>query len=474
VVTATAAKDNQVVHPPDPAPVVSIGKVIPQNPIEGQFVEIVGATTSLPTSGRIMFAEVDWGDGSGYIPVTLIHDTGEIIASHTYASAGSYTIILRVRIDLGYESSDSMPVVVRGPPTPTPTSTPTPTPTSTPSPVWDPVGSMIADQRDHTATLLDNGKVLVVGLYATHLGPDSRLTELYDPATESFSNGGDSVSSHGTSSTATLLSDGKVLIVGGNLALSSAEIYDPETNTFSPTNDLNIGRSGHTATLLPDGRVLITGGIDQFSVDAESVAAAEMFDPDTGSFSLIGNMATSRHGAAATILPSGLVLIVGGRSTEAGSAGETRRAELYDPSTESFSTTGTLKEWHSTGLRWASAPLMANGMVLIIGDLSDVAELYDPSTGEFSRIGSMNSKHFGGTATLLSSGEVLIAGGTMAQGLTEIYDPVAGTLRISESMGLPRSGHTATLLPNGDVLVIGGWVGSSTPTTNSAEIYHYR
>ena len=118
---------------------------------------------------------------------------------------------------------------------------------------WTATGSMSVARRDHTATLLNNGKVLI------QRGPPA---ELYDPVTGTFSLTGTMVFGHGSFTTATRLSDGRVLITGGSTfpTAAAAEIYDPETGTFSPTGSLNEARAAHTATLLPDGRVLIAAG----------------------------------------------------------------------------------------------------------------------------------------------------------------------------------------------------------------------
>jgi hypothetical protein len=131
------------------------------------------------------------------------------------------------------------------------------------------------------------------------------------------------------SHTATLLGNGKVLILGGASAsgpgaLATAEVYDPSTGRFSATGSMRVPRVLHAATLLPDGRVLITGG--QFDAPA---ATAELYDPDTGAFTPTGQMSAPRFGHSATLLKSGKVLIAGGNPDSAYPA--TATAELYDP-----------------------------------------------------------------------------------------------------------------------------------------------
>ena len=154
-------------------------------------------------------------------------------------------------------------------------------------PTWTLTGNMAVARRDHTATLLDNGKVLI---------QPGTPAELYDLATGTFTPTGPPVAQHGSHSTATRLADGRILIVGGIGTPTSAEIYDPATGAFSLTGSLNVVHTAHTATLLPDGRVLIAGGQDD--VGPQTHAIAELYDPVTGTFALTGSLNTDRSGHA--------------------------------------------------------------------------------------------------------------------------------------------------------------------------------
>jgi hypothetical protein len=209
---------------------------------------------------------------------------------------------------------------------------------------------------------------------------------------------------------ATRLADGRVLILTGYG--TGAELYDPRTGKFSPTGSMHAARTGETATLLHDGRVLVAGGAFQvFVADGYLFAAqssAEVYDPSTGSFSPTGSIMTARSDATATLLNDGRVLIAGGGD----GADSFSSAEIYDPAKGTFSPTGSM-----TNARYGlAATLLRDGRVLITGGVNHasattVAELYDPKTGTFSPTSSMLFAAADQTATLLSDGRVLIAGG---------------------------------------------------------------
>jgi hypothetical protein len=238
--------------------------------------------------------------------------------------------------------------------------------THTQTGTFSPTGSMSTFHGfGHTATVLSDGRVLIAG------SSGDAAAELYDPNTGTFSPTG-SMTTGRSYHTATPLSDGRVLIAGGLGGLVSAELYDLKTGTFSPTGSMTTGRGGHTATLLHDGRVLVAGGDDSTN---QPVASAELYDPKTGTFSPTGSMTNARQEATASQLLDGHVLVAGGW----GSSGDLASAELYDPKTGTFSPTGSM----TNARQDATASLLSDGHVLVAGGHTDSgglasAEIYTP------------------------------------------------------------------------------------------------
>jgi large repetitive protein len=303
-------------------------------------------------------------------------------------------------------------------------------------------GSMTTARGFGTATRLSDGRVLFAGGDPgkwNFAGSLIASAELYDPTTGTFSPTG-SMTTARNLHTATLLPDGRVLITGGSdtfdLAVATAELYDPTTGTFSPTGSMAAARGFHTASLLLDGRVLIAGGNDQGWGADRFLASAEIYNPTTGKFTATGPMTTGRASHIATVLPDGRVLIAGG--TYGNGSTSLASAEVYNPKTGKFTATGSMAEART----FHAATRLADGRVLVTGGAPDgwayqgpfqsSAEIYDPKTGKFTSTGPMADTLASHTATLLADGRVLIAGGTDGSkdyASAELYDATTGTFR---------------------------------------------
>lgn len=289
-------------------------------------------------------------------------------------------------------------------------------------------GSMATPHTRGTTTLLPNGTVLVAGGW--NGGAVIPSAELYQPISGTFSTTG-SMRTARQNYTATLLPTGQVLIAGGTntssgtTVVAQAELYDPATGVFTATGAMVTPRQGHSATLLPAGKILITGGNDS---SAAPLASAELYDPVTGTFTPTGSMTTSRLGSWTVLLPTGTVLIVGG-STSGGSI--LASAELYSPTTGIFSPTGSMgtaraaAENHTTYVLPTGQVLITGG-VTTGGSILASAELYNPTTGTFSPTGSMATARLDYFESLLSTGKILVAGGYNSSGSlnsAELYTP---------------------------------------------------
>jgi large repetitive protein len=217
---------------------------------------------------------------------------------------------------------------------------------------------------------------------------------------------------------------------------------------------MSTNRLDATATRLQDGRVLIAGG----AIPDEPTATAELYDPTTGTFSLTGSMTGPRRGHRATLLHDGKVLVTGGAADNT--------AEIFDPASGKFSKTGLMADSPDD----QTATLLEDGKVLVAGGYlggdkyTTAVQVYDPGTGTFTATGSMKVARANATATLLPDGRVLIAGGEIASfgyqradilASTEIYDPTSGEFSLTAPMSNARSRFAASFV-HGRVLVAGG------------------
>ncbi|HPM81905.1 MAG TPA: kelch repeat-containing protein, partial [Candidatus Anammoximicrobium sp.] len=272
---------------------------------------------------------------------------------------------------------------------------------------------------------------------------------------------------HGYQFTLTKLQDGRLLAIGGNPAsggiTAAAEIYDPQTGAWSLTGSLNTQRDGHSATLLPDGRVLIAGG----SNATGTLASAELFDPQTGAFSPAGSMVQARSGHTAILLDNGKVLVAAGGVGGAGDTFGLASAELFDPGTGTWTPTGSL---NVARMNHAGARLL-DGRVLVAGGQDrgvtfqnfSSAEVYNPATGTWSLTTTpmITARRGGFLLTTLASGQVLVAGGgtdwtSITTANAELFDPATATWSATTPLPAALNSYSATRLADGRVLIAGG------------------
>lgn len=291
-------------------------------------------------------------------------------------------------------------------------------------------GSMTQARRNATATLLADGRVLIAGGFGSARSADGGenlresldSAEIHDPVTGTFSAVGGMTSTRAFHS-ATLLEDGSVLLAGGlgylggqaptapgSGPLDSVESYDPATQAFrSIPSRLHTGRWTPVATLLGDGRVLIVGG-------EGSLPIADIFDPRDETFTDIAATDAGASASAAGILPDGRVVVIG----EGLRADQTRTLApswpLFDPATDSFTAISQVG-----GFGDAVVPL-ADGRLLVLGappfgvglPVEPTAQVFDLGTGSITTVGPMaDLRESGQTATLLRDGRVLVVGGRL-------------------------------------------------------------
>jgi hypothetical protein len=278
---------------------------------------------------------------------------------------------------------------------------------------FTPASGMSTARAHHASARLKDGRVLVTGGVTTD-GNKTKSAEIYDPATNAWSDAGELLEAR-SGHTMSLLKSGRVLIAGG----ASLETYDPETGLFSFAGTLSPARTGHAAAVMLDGRVVIAGG----DSDAGFLTAIDVYEDGVGLMAL-GDLETARADLSATTMLDGRVLFAGGRNA----SGDLGSVEIYDPSFSSMvGTSASLAVKRSGHLAFL---LPSNNHVLILGGTSDGAtlssvEMYEPWNDIVRSTRAMESarSHAVGS-TVAQDGLLLAAGGLNASGLqasAELY-----------------------------------------------------
>jgi N-acetylneuraminic acid mutarotase len=264
---------------------------------------------------------------------------------------------------------------------------------------------------------LEDGRILVAG-GARDKAPLAS-SEIYDPGSGSWSPG-PSMTTRRSVFAGVRLADGRVLVVGGGTTASagpatrSAEIFDPAADRWTATAPMHAARAYPTATLLPDGRVLVVGGATTYAENGTVLGTAELFDPSHGTWSETGPLVVPVYGHAANLLPNGDVLVTGGWSSTAASAPAIATAQPFDPRSNSWTATTPMQVARAD----ARTLVFPDGQVLVVGGLSAdytalaSVELYDPAGASWATLPSTVVAEWWGTLALLPSGNVLLAGGS--------------------------------------------------------------
>jgi hypothetical protein len=346
-------------------------------------------------------------------------------------------------------------------------------------------GNMTNARQEATATLLADGDVLIAGgvdLISTPMYHPIGLAEIYDPSSGIFTRTG-SMTTPRSDASAVLLTDGRVLIVGGwgcqdparctadnwagQIQLSSAEIYNPATERFTRTGSMSEVRYDATALRLSDGIVLVVSGYTR---------VVEAYNPWTGRFTRVGTLTRDYDdGMVAALLPTGKVLVVGPDSAGLG-------VEVFDPDTGRSRSIPSPISDVSGDVSVGTATSLHDGRVLVqFSNSTDFVNhlfIYDPATDAFMTAGSFEGA--GGwnplSAVLLADGRVLFAGGGSNQGLgvadlAGLYDPATGFHLLGAKMTIGRAYQTMTALPDGTVLIAGGGGSDSPQPLSSAELF---
>jgi len=346
---------------------------------------------------------------------------------------------------------------------------------------WATTGTMQSAREYNAQVRISGGKVLSVG------GVDNNnaflsSAELYSPSTGKWTLTG-AMSEARQYFPAVVLSSGKVLVVGGlgfgNVALGSAELYDPASGTWSPAGSLSVPRLAHTATLLPNGKVLVTGGCSAF--DCSTVTAvSELYDPTSNSWTTTGSLATARYFHTAVLLKTGKVLVVGG-------SGPLTSCELYNASTGIWSAAATLND----GRYLNTTTLLSDGKVLVAGGANgryptNTAEIYNPTANTWTLTGNMTNVRYAHTAALLTDGTVVVAGGIgtsiscgkdctsyIPTSKVDIFNEATGTFTAATALSQSLAFHSMTMLTSGRALENGGEATTSICCTveNTASVY---
>jgi N-acetylneuraminic acid mutarotase len=329
---------------------------------------------------------------------------------------------------------------------------------------WIATGGLATGREAHTATLLDNGMVLVAGGFVgSDGGPEATASaELYDPRTGTWHRTGSMACGRG-GHVAVPLPDGRVLVLGGwnqDQAVPTVEVYDATTGSWTGAAPLPTPREGFAATLVGN-KVLVTGGYER--TGGTALSTSELYDPGSDQWTAVAGMVVPRYSHQATGLADGRILVAGGVNDD--NQGGVPDAEVYDPEADEWTAPDPMSDSRETDEICCHEQVrLSDGDVLAVGGYNSgvlgSTERYHPPTGSWTDAGPMRAARQGGhTASLLGNGLVVVVGGRDDAGLVpgaEAYDPAGSRWAAIASPIEPRAGHTAIVLPFNWILVTGG------------------
>lgn len=369
--------------------------------------------------------------------VRLIEETWEVVATtRDYWMGRSATLLNNGEILIIAEDGASATSTVLSPET------------------WSfvPSSNDVLIHQNSTATLLDDGRVLVVGgEYFDYIDVDGAF--IFDPISSSWEQVA-SMSNDRHDHTATRLLDGRVLVTGGEIRSdNNTEIYDPVSDTWSNVPDCDIGRREHIAERLPSGDVLITAGVD---MHRDRLTSSLIFDSTTNSCHEGAPLNTPRSESTAVSFHDGRIAVIGGYGTD----GSLTSVEVFDPSTrlwDSFELDRPMYQNMSVSLD--------DGRVLLSGgsvhdEIVSDACLLDVEDHSCTSVAPMNIPRREHLGVLLADGRALVVGGRTPGGDTgtaEIYDPIEDTWTLTADSWAPRRPDSLTALSDGRVLAMGGF-----------------
>lgn len=403
--------------------------VVPR-PAQSNSLERFGASATLLPNGDIRYHGGKSCDT--YVPIVL--------GINTYAAAGhcnGEVVDATANIGVG--------TVLRG--------------------LWSSMASMSTPRGNFTSTILPSGNVLLTG------GTDGQNVlsnvEIYDPVLNTM-RPAPKLTRARDLHTATLLINGRVLVAGGFTTTGSTgttgttELFYPETETWTAGASMNVPRDNHTATVLPDGRVMVIGGYQ----NGTYLTSVEIYDPMTNTWTNAGNLATARAVHTATLMKNGFILVSGGVNA----GGVLNSVEIVNPATGNGVATTALPR----ALHGHSATLLSGGDVLVAGGSDGSGEWpyayrYNPPAATWTLTAPLSNGRLNHTMSLLPNGHVIIAGGAQANGNTiigvETFHESTNLWTPISSFTVARAYHDFVVAPNGMMLAIGGYNGSSFEKT---------